>query len=104
MSVSSRAERIEAMLVKQPNDPFLLYALALEYSKAGRDQEAIDRLRALTSTHPDYHPTYQQLGQTLIQQGETEEARQWLSKGIDAANRSGDAHSAGEMEGMLISL
>ena len=38
---------IEAMLQTHPDDPFLHYALALEWQKEGEIQKAIDRLLAL---------------------------------------------------------
>ncbi|MFM8324484.1 MAG: hypothetical protein ACKN9U_06470, partial [Pirellulaceae bacterium] len=45
--VSSRRERIEAMLREEPGDVFLRYALAMELSKEGRQQESLD-----LSKHP----------------------------------------------------
>ena len=104
MAISPRAESIERMLEKTPNDPFLLYGLALEYIKVGNQKEGVLRLQQLTETHPDYQATYQQLGQVLSQSGEISQARAWLEKGIIAAKNAGDSHAAGEMEGLLMSL
>ncbi|MEY2764753.1 MAG: hypothetical protein RLZZ205_1177, partial [Bacteroidota bacterium] len=49
---------IEAMLQTHPEDPFLHYALALEWQKEGEMQKAIDRLQELKVLKPDYLALY----------------------------------------------
>src|SRR5689334_9009071 len=93
-----RRENIERMLAKTPNDPFLLYALAMTFVAEGREEEAITHLTALAEAHPDYHAAYFQLGQVLGGRGETDDARNWLDRGAAIAARIGDRKAAGEME------
>jgi predicted Zn-dependent protease len=93
----TRRERLESLLDKSPTDPFLLYGLAVELLKTGDAVEGVERLRALTQSHPDYHAAHFQLGQTLAQQGESDEAKRWLEIGVAAATKVGDRKAAREM-------
>lgn len=104
MSTGTRREKIEQMLEQQPDDVFLLYGLAMEYVREGDEEEGIRRLQRVTEVDPDYHSAYFQGGQILARQGESEQAREWVSKGIEAARRKGNSHAAGEMEGFLLTL
>ncbi len=100
----SRRVKLEALLTKNPEDPFLGYGLAMEIIKEGDTAAGVAQLERVIASNPDYQAAYFQLGQVLAQEGEAERARHWLRKGIDAAKRIGDAHAAEEMEGFLITL
>lgn len=104
MSEMTRRQRIEKMLENSPDDPFLLYGLALEYVREGDPEEGVRRLLALTEKDPDYHSAYFQAAQILSQQGDAERARECATAGIAAARRTGHEHAAGEMEGFLLTL
>lgn len=100
----SRREKLEAMLAQNPGDTFLAYGLAMEILKEGDTPTAIEHLKGVIKTTPDYQAAYFQLAQVLVNEGETDEAKEWLEQGIDAARRIGDAHAAAEMEGFLLTL
>jgi predicted Zn-dependent protease len=104
MSGKSRKQQLEEMLALEPGDSFLRYGLAMEYTGAGQDGEAIRCLRELLDRDAGYVPAYLQAGQALIRQGADDEAREVLRAGIGAAKRAGDEHAAGEMAGFLESL
>lgn len=104
MASSSRRQQIEAMLAEDPKDPFLHYALAMEHVGAGQLDEAVKRFEELLGIDPGYVPAYFQAGRALNELGRTEEARTLLRTGIATATHKGDAHAAGEMEGLLESL
>ncbi len=104
MAVSARAEQIEAMLAKTPADPFLKYALAMEYLKAGSRETGIAKLRQLTIDSPEYHAAHHQLGIALASDGMIDDASAVLKQGIAAAAKSGDTHAMGEMETLLMSI
>jgi predicted Zn-dependent protease len=97
----SRRDKIEALLKDDPNDAFLLYALALEDRGAGDFASAISRLKSLRDSQPGYVPTYLALGQLLAQEAAIDEARTVLRDGIAAASSAGDDHAAGEMRSLL---
>ena len=100
----TRREKLKAMCAADPDDAFLAYGLAMEMIKDGDTPEGIDQLKRVIELHPDYQAAYFQLGQTLADQGNVDEARTWVERGIEAARRIGDAHAANEMEGFLLSL
>lgn len=104
MTGPSRKDQIEALLREDPHDPFLRYALAMEYASVGDHATAVDHFTLLVQEHPDYVPGYMQFGQTLTRLNRLEEARQVFERGIAAALRTGDAHAAEEMQAMLDAL
>jgi len=101
---SPMLERLEAFLEKNPNDAFVRYGLAMELGRLGRTDEAITAFRGLLASDPAYVPGYLQAGILLGRAGRTEEAREILRAGIDAAARKGDNHALSEMQGFLAEL
>ncbi len=104
MTPKTRKQQIEEMLADDPNDPFLRYGLAMEYVGAGDDVAAAGCLQELIAVAPDYVPAYQQLGQTLLRQGRSAEAREAWSQGVDAAQKTGNLHARDEMQGFIENL
>jgi predicted Zn-dependent protease len=100
----TRRQQIEAMLRDEPNDPFLRYALAMEYASEGADAEAERQFQQLLADAPDYVAGYFQYGQLLARAGRVAEARHVLERGIAAARQTGDQHAADEMRGLLLSF
>jgi predicted Zn-dependent protease len=60
--MSSRIIAIKEMLEAEPNDAFLIYALALEYEKSNYIHQAVDALENLKTNQPEYLPTFYKLG------------------------------------------
>ena len=89
---------------QNPNDAFARYGLAMEYSRLGQSETALDQFRQLLELHPDYTNGYLMAAQALERAGRTDEARAMLEKGIDAAKRTGNKHALSEMSGMLEEL
>jgi tetratricopeptide (TPR) repeat protein len=85
-------------------DSFAFYGLGMEYRKEGRVDDAIATFEKLKSKDADYVPMYLMAGQTLIDAGRAEEARNWLETGIAVAKRKGDSHALGELESALAGL
>ena len=101
---NNRFEILTQMLGKNPKDSFARYGLAMEYAKQEEYGKAMEHYRKLWELFPDYSAAYFQAAQVLAKTGETEEARQVLHKGIEAAGRSGDLHTKSEMEAALEEL
>ena len=100
----TRRQKLEEFLAKNPNDAFTLYGIALECINSGDLSSAESHFRSLLQSNPDYVPGYQMYAQTLAQQDRRDEARSILTRGIDAATRSGNQHARSEMEGLLAEL
>jgi thioredoxin-like negative regulator of GroEL len=100
----SRREKIEALLAEEPGDVFLRYSLALELEGEGRWEEGLEILEDLARGTPPYVPAFHMAARHLVARGRIEEARRALREGIDAARAQGEAHAAGEMSELLMSL
>jgi predicted Zn-dependent protease len=92
------------ILSQNPNDAFARYGLAMEYSKAGEVQRALEEFGKLLSTHPDYTAGYFMAAQTLVSANRAEEAKKMLVDGISSARRTGNTHAQSEMTAMLDEL
>jgi hypothetical protein len=102
--MTSRRERIEAMLLDDPNDDFLRYSLAMELRKEGSHDDSIGKLRTLTQQAKPYVPAFFMAGQQLVELERITEARSFLRDGIEEARRQNDGHAAAEMSELLSQL
>jgi hypothetical protein len=102
--MTTRREKIEAMLLDEPSDTFLRYSLAMELDKEGEHEESLKRLAELSRDEPPYVPAFFMAGQQLTRLDRVTEARTILRDGIEAARQQNDAHAAGEMSEFLASL
>ena len=87
------------ILTHNPNDAFARYGLAMAYAAEGRDADALAEFDRIIAQTPDYVPAYQ-----MIKWLRTDDARVRLEAGLAAAARTGNAHAASEMQGMLDEL
>jgi predicted Zn-dependent protease len=99
-----RIAMLTETLAQNPTDAFARYGLAMEYSKAGDVERALEEFRRLLTTHPEYTAGYFMAAQTLAKAERTEEARTMLADGIASARKAGNAHAQSEMEAMLAEL
>ncbi|MGI9517580.1 MAG: hypothetical protein ACR2NP_11060 [Pirellulaceae bacterium] len=97
----SRLEQLQTMLVSDPEDAFLNYALALEFDKLEQHDDSLDIFARLVQYDPPYVPAFFMAGQMLSRLDRNDEARQYLEQGIVEARRQGNAHAAGEMTEFL---
>src|SRR5512133_990656 len=93
-----RLPKLQALLQKQPDDPFLLYGLGLEYKKVNQLDQAADCLQRAVAGNPDDSAAYHQLGLVRQMQGKIQLALAALEQGIAAARRKHDAHAADHLE------
>jgi predicted Zn-dependent protease len=99
-----RVALLNEVLSQNPNDAFARYGLALEHSKAGEVDRALEEFGKLLAAHPDYTAGYFMAAQTLAKADRTEEARKMLADGIASAEKTGNSHAQSEMEAMLAEL
>ena len=92
---------LTGILQQNPKDSFARYGLAMAYAAEGKTDEALREFATTTEHNPDYVPAYQMSAQTLIKVGKIDEARARLQEGLAACNRTGNAHAASEMQGMV---
>jgi len=101
---ASRREKIEALLKDDPDDVFLRYSLALELEGEGRWEQGLEILEALSRGTPPYVPAFHMAARHLVARGMIDDARRALRDGIEVARAQGEAHAAGEMSELLMSL
>ncbi len=99
-----RIAALSEILAADPEDTFARYGLAMEYSKAGQIDQALQEYQTLIGKNPDYTPAYFMAAQTLANASRVDEAKRWLVDGISCARRTGNAHAQSEMTAMLEEL
>lgn len=97
----NRIEQLEAFLREAPQDPFLHYALTMEYLKIGDQQKTKAGFENLVASYPDYVGTYYHFGKFLEKEGNTEVAESIYNKGILVAKLARNMHAMGELQGAL---
>ncbi len=102
--MTTRREKIEAMLADDPTDTFLRYSLAMEQRSEGLNDEAIASFEGLTKDDPPYVPAFFMAAQLMVDLDRISEARAFLRDGIDQARAQKDGHAAAEMSDYLAML
>ena len=97
-------DQLLPLLAAEPNDAFLRYAVAMEYSKQGRFDESLKEFAELRQRSPDYVAGYFMAGRTAEQKGDLELARTLYREGITVAKRVGDSHAASEIASALMMI
>lgn len=93
-----RIETLLNFLKDSPDDNFLHHALALEYIKAGKDDEAKLLFRGILERNASYVGSYYHLARLLERTGEKQEAIAVYEKGMEAARAAGDNHAYNELQ------
>lgn len=99
-----RIAALNDILSLNPNDAFARYGLAMEYSKTGEVNRAMEEFGKLLSIHPDYTAGYFMAAQTLVSAKRVDEAKRLLVDGISSAVRTGNSHAQSEMTALLDEL
>jgi tetratricopeptide (TPR) repeat protein len=93
-----RLATLLTMARDKPNDPFLIFALALEYKTSGNQAESRVYCERLVCEFPDYVATYYQYGKMEEENGNFTRAIDLYSKGIQKARAAGDEKTARELQ------
>jgi tetratricopeptide (TPR) repeat protein len=101
MSGNKRLLLLEKMIEGGTQDPFHWYALGMEYAGLGRIDDALGTFTELRRIDPGYVPMYLMCGTMLLKAGRTDDGREWLTAGIAAAEKKGDAHALSELNEAL---
>ena len=91
-----RIERIKEMLKESPQDSFLRFALAQEYTKTNKLEDAKNLYQQIVTDDPDYVGTYYHLGK-LLEDNDTEKAKQIYQAGIEIAQKKGASNDLREL-------
>ncbi|WP_435355213.1 tetratricopeptide repeat protein [Emticicia sp. SJ17W-69] len=95
-----QAERLKILLeylAEEPNEPFNIYAVAMEYINKDNKQ-ALFYLKKLLSEHPDYVPTYYHAAALYFELDEIEKAKQTYELGIEKAQQKQNVKAFDELK------
>jgi predicted Zn-dependent protease len=99
-----RIAMLSEILTANPEDSFARYGLAVEYSNAGKIDEALLEFKTLIAKNADYTPAYFMAAQALAKASRVDEAKRFLVDGVSSARRTGNNHAQSEMTAMLEEL
>ncbi len=92
-----RLSQLHSFLKEEPDDPFILYALATEYSGEA-PEKALAYYEKLLEEHDDYVATYYHAAKLYADMGESEKAEQTFRKGITIAQAQNEALALRELQ------
>lgn len=97
--MSNRLQQLFQFHENNPNDSFILFALAKEYEKLEDIPNAFKYYHLLRDEHKDYVGTYYHLAKLYEKVEKFDEAIQTYTVGMEIAKAQGDMHAYGEMSG-----
>ncbi len=96
------------LLLKQyalrPDDTFVLYAIAMEYEKMAKIQEAIVFFEKIIKINPRYLPVYYQFAKNLVEINDIGKAKDILDMGVKLAKAQKDIKTVAELNNMLSNI
>lgn len=99
-----RLDHLKSLHAEDPEDDFVLYALAQEYSKLGLLQQSLDHYQLLKGKSPDYVGLYYHLGGLYVEMDESDKALEIYGEGIKVANKLKDHHALSELKNAKTNL
>jgi tetratricopeptide (TPR) repeat protein len=101
---NTRLDKLLEMLKIQPDDPFLQYAIGIEYEAVDNYALAKQYFSNLLLKHPEYLPVYYQAGLLYAGTGEPERGIQLLKQGIVLAIEQKENKTVNELRQALEDL
>jgi len=100
----SRLEQFKEFVELDPTDTFSRYALGMEYMGAGDYQQGIAQFDEVIRLDSADSAAYFQAANACEILNENDRAKDYLRKGIQAAEKKGDKHARDEMTAALEKL
>ena len=93
-----RIGKLKEFLKDNPADSFSQHALALEYIKAGNDEDAQKLFEEILQRDPGYVGSYYHLAKLLERKGARDAAVNWYERGMDEAKKAGETRAYNELK------
>lgn len=97
MSKSSRIEQLLEFVKEEPDNPFNIYALALEYQNSD-SSKAAEYFDKLLEDHTEYLPTYFHAAAFFADLEKIEKAQGIYKSGIALAQKQNNLHALRELK------
>lgn len=94
---SQRLQKLEKFYKEEPDNTFIIYALAMEYEKIDLSQ-ALQYYEQLLDNHPEYLPTYYQVAHIYWEDEDIEKANEVFLKGIALAEKQKNEKTLHELK------
>ncbi|GAB4037253.1 tetratricopeptide repeat protein [Spirosoma gilvum] len=92
-----RIEQLKQFIAEEPDEPFNVYALAMEYLN-DRPDEARVYFDQLLANHPEYLPTYYHAAALYAERDERDYAAELYEKGIALAQKQQNQKALQELK------
>ena len=102
--MTQRLVDLMKLLEEDPNDSFLLFAIAKEYENQGLLDQAEHYYLTLYKSNPSYVGLYYHLAKLYESKGMVEEALNYYDEGIFMANKMHDQHALAELKNAITNL
>jgi tetratricopeptide (TPR) repeat protein len=103
-NMSARLDSLKELLQDDPNDGFVLFAVAKEYEGMDDLEHALEFYERLRTVDPEYVGLYYHLGALYAEIEEPEKAMNVYKKGIEVATTMHDLHALSELKGAKMNL
>ncbi len=94
-----RIAQLQVLIEKFPDDVFSRHALAMEWVKQGKEEEARTTMVNLLEKFPEHTGTYYHLAKLLERMGDPEKALGVYEQGIEMTKRIHAQHDLMELKG-----
>lgn len=102
--MSERLEQLKQFYSEDPNDPFIIFAIAKEHEKMENLPLALEHYLTLYEAHSDYIGVYYHLGMLYEKLEQHTDAQRIYSEGLVVAKNIGDFHAASELNNAKMNL
>lgn len=99
--MSDRKQQLETFWKEDQSDPFIPYALALEFTREQDPASAEIWLKQCLGVDENYIPALYQLAQLLLQNGRKTESIPFLEKGIQLCQSKGEMKTLAEFRTLV---
>ena len=96
--MSNRIHDLNNLIKEDPDDPFLYYALGLEYHNEGYQDMALLMFTLVIRKFPDYLPVYYQAARLQVELGDQDMAKKTFRDGIALAEKKSDLQTLQELK------
>ena len=100
----SRLNQLFSFLEAQPNEPFILFAIAKEYEGSQDNAKALEYYTRLHETTPQYVGLYYHLGKLYERLNDPDKALEIYKKGMAVAKAEKDMHAYNELAGAKMNV
>jgi len=104
ISKNSKLQQLESFIKETPNDPFLVYAIGLEYQKINDLDKTRQYFNQLVENFPDYLGVYYRYAALEVELNNIDKAKTLYKKGIEVAKSQNNHKTLAELKGALMNL